>query len=313
MERGCCKVLIAVDGSEQTQKLVDYLSGIISVQQTEIVLFHVLPKAPESFRDWEKEPSRLPLPDLLRKWDSERERLVRDLMRDIRRQLTGIGIPEYSIMISIQKEKEGIARDLLLEAQRGYDAILVGRSGSEGGGAQVLGSVAAKTAAKLCTVNLWLVGDNAGNGGVIIAMDSSETAMRAVDHVSNMINASKNTIRLVHVVRGIAVSWTGREKIFPEEYRQRLIEEAENQIIPTFDAAIRILVSSGIEREKISTKVISGVTSRAGAIFEEALREGYGTVVVGRKGLSNVAEFDMGRVTGKLIQLAGSVALWVVA
>ena len=314
MERGLCKVLIAVDGSEQTQKLVDYLSGIISVQQTELVLFHVMPKAPESFRDWEREPSSLPNSDLLRKWDSERERLVRDLMRDIRRQLTGIGIPEYSIMISIQKEKEGIARDLLLEAQRGgYDAILVGRSGFEGAGAQVLGSIAAKTAAKLCTVNLWLVGDNAGSGGVIIAMDSSETAMRAVDHVSKMINASKTAIRLVHVVRGITVSWTGKEKIFPEEYRQRLIEEAENQIIPAFDAAIRILVSSGIEREKISTKVISGVTSRAGAIFEEALREGYGTVVVGRKGLSNVAEFDMGRVTGKLIQLAGGIALWVVA
>ena len=105
-------------------------------------------------------------------------------------------------------------------------------------------------------------------------MDSSESAMRAVDHVSKMINASKITIRLVHVVRGIAVSWTGKEKIFPEEYRQRLIEKAENLIRPSFDEAIRILVSSGIEREKISTKVISGVTSRAGAIFEEALREG---------------------------------------
>ena len=313
MDRGCCKVLIAVDGSEQTQRLVDYLRGIISVEQTELVLFHVMPKAPESFRDWEKEPFGLPNSDILRKWDSERERQVRDLMRDIRRQLTGIGIPEYSIMISIQKEKEGIARDLLLEAQREYDAILVGRSGFGGAGVEVLGSVAAKTASKLRTVNLWLVGDNAGSGGVIIAMDSSESAMRAVDHVSKMINASKNTIRLVHVVRGIAVSWTGKEKIFPEEYRQRLIEEAENQIRPSFDAAIRILVSSGIEREKISTKVISGVTSRAGAIFEEALREGYGTVVVGRKGLSNVDEFDMGRVTGKLIQLAGGIALWVVA
>ena len=115
------------------------------------------------------------------------------------------------------------------------------------------------------------------------------------------------------MVRGIAVSWTGKETIFPEEYRQRLIEEAENQIRPAFDKAIRILVSSGIERDKISTKVISGVTSRAGAIFEEANREGYGTVVVGRKGLSNVDEFDMGRVTGKLIQLAGGIALWVVA
>ena len=133
MERGCCKVLIAVDGSEQTQRLVDYLSGIISVEQTEIVLLHIMPKAPESFRDWEKEPFGLPNSDVLRKWDSERERHVRDIMRDIRRQLTGIGIPEYSIMISIQKEKEGIARDLLLEAQREYDAILVGPERVRGG------------------------------------------------------------------------------------------------------------------------------------------------------------------------------------
>ena len=150
MERECCKVLIAVDGSEQTQRLVDYLSGIISVQQTELVLFHIMPKAPESFRDWEKEPSSLPGADHLRRWDLERDRQVRDIMRDIRRKLTGTGIPEYSIIISIQKMKEGIARDLLLEAQRGgYDAILVGRSGFGGAGAQVIGSVAAKNAAKL--------------------------------------------------------------------------------------------------------------------------------------------------------------------
>ncbi|MGA2400655.1 MAG: universal stress protein [Syntrophobacteraceae bacterium] len=313
MERGCRKVLIAVDGSEHTQGLVDYLSGIISAQHTELVLFHVMPKAPESFGDWEKEPFNSPNTDHLRKWEAERETQVRDLMRDIRRQLTAIGIPEYSIMISIRKVKEGIARDLLLEAQRGYDAILVGRSGFGGAGPQVLGSVAAKMAAKLGTVNLWLVGNNAGSGGVIIAMDSSESALRAVDHVSKMINAPNNSVRLVHVVRGITVAWTGKEKIFPEEYRQRLIEEAENQIGPAFDEAIRILVSSAIGREKISTKVISGVTSRAGAIFQEALREGYGTVVVGRKGLSGVEEFDMGRVTGKLIQLAGGIALWVVA
>ncbi len=314
MERGCHKVLIAVDGSEHTQRLIDYLSGIISAQHTEIVLFHVMPKAPESFADREKEPFSLPNADHLRKWEAERETQVRDLMRDIRRQLTAIGIPEYSIMISIRKVKEGIARDLLLEAQRGYDAMLVGRSGFGGAGSQVLGSVAAKMAAKLGTVNLWLVGNNArSGGGVIIAMDSSESALRAVEHVSKMINALNNTVRLIHMVRGITASWAGKETIFPEEYRQRLIEEAENQIRPAFDKAISILVSSGIGRDRISTKVISGVTSRAGAIFEEAVSEGYGTVVVGRKGLSSVEEFDMGRVTGKLIQLAGGIALWVVA
>jgi hypothetical protein len=128
-----------------------------------------------------------------------------------------------------------------------------------------------------------------------------------------MINASNNSVRLVHVVRGITVSWTGQEKIFPEEYRRRLIEEAENQIKPTFDAATRVLVSSGIGLEKISTQVISGVASRAGALFDEAFRGGYGTVAMGRKGLSSVDEFDMGRVTGKLIQLAEGLAVWLVA
>ena len=194
MEGQINKVLIAIDGSEQTRGLVDYLSGIISARHAELVLFHVMPKAPESFWDLEKEPSNLPNVEHLKIWEVEREKQVRDLMRDIRRRLMGIGIPEYSILISIRKVKEGIARDLLQEAQRGYDAILMGRGGFKGAGAQVLGSVAVKMAAKLHSANLWLVGKNAGSGGVIIAMDSSESAMRAVYHVSKMINASNNSV-----------------------------------------------------------------------------------------------------------------------
>ena len=312
MEGAHSKVLIAVDGSEQTQGLVDYLSGIISARHTELVLFHVMPKAPESLLDWGKDPLSLPNAEHLREWEIEREKQIRDLMRDIRRRLTEIGIPEYSIMISIRKVKEGIARDLLQESLGGYDAIMVGRTGFGEVGAQVLGSVASKLTAKLSSANLWLVGKNVKSGGVIIAMDSSEPAMRAVHHVSKMIDPSKNAVRLLHVVRGISLSWTGQERIFPEEYRQRLIEEAENQIKPAFDAATRVLISSGIDREKITTKVISGVASRAGAIFDQALREGFGTIVVGRKGLSGVDQFDIGRVTAKLTQLAQDIAVWVV-
>ena len=118
MESPLNKVLIAIDGSEQTGELVDYLSGIISARHSELVLFHVMPEAPESFWDWEKDPSSLPNAEHLKIWEVEREKQVRDLMRDIRRRLTGIGIPEYSIMISIRKVKEGIARDLLQEAQQ---------------------------------------------------------------------------------------------------------------------------------------------------------------------------------------------------
>jgi nucleotide-binding universal stress UspA family protein len=313
MERERNKILVAVDGSEQSNDLVEYLSGVIPAQDTEIVLFHVMGKVPDSFWDWETDPLTPRHLDHLKKWETEREKQVRDLMRRVRQQFADIGMPEYSIMISIQKVKEGIARDLLTEAQRGYDAVLVGRRGLGDTGEQVLGSVAAKIADKLSTANLWLVGKRPRKGNILIAMDSSDSAMRSVQHVGRMINTSNHTIMLVHVVRGISVSAAGKEKIFPEEYRQRLLDEAENLIKPAFDKAIGSLVSAGIRREKITTKVVSGVASRAAAIFDEAVREGYGTIVLGRKGLSNINEFDMGRVCSKLIQLAGSIALWVVA
>ena len=43
-----------------------------------------------------------------------------------------------------------------------------------------------------------------------------------------------------------------------------------------------------------------------------ALPGGYGTIVVGRRGLSTVEEFDMGRVSNKLVQAAKDRAVWVV-
>jgi nucleotide-binding universal stress UspA family protein len=312
MEHERNKILVAVDGSEQTQDLVDYLSGVVSAQETELVLFHVMGKVPDSFWDWEKDPLTPRNLDHLKRWETDREKHIRNLMRNIRQQFANIGMPEYSIMISIQKAKEGIARDILVEAQRGYDAVLIGRRGMGDRGDEVLGSAAAKVAAKLGSVNLWLVGRKPRHGPIMIAMDSSDSAIRAVEHVGNMINTSNHAVRLVHVVRGISVSAARQEETFPEEYRQRLLEEAENQIRPAFERATSLLVSAGIRQEKISTKVISGVASRAGAIFADARAEGYGTVVVGRKGLSNVDDFDMGRVTGKLTQLAGDVALWII-
>ncbi len=60
------------------------------------------------------------------------------------------------------------------------------------------------------------------------------------------------------------------------------------------------------------TKVITGATTRAGTILEEARAGGYGTIVVGRRGVSTVEEFDMGRVTNKLVHSAKDRALWVV-
>ena len=64
------------------------------------------------------------------------------------------------------------------------------------------------------------------------------------------------------------------------------------------------LEKSGFKPNQLSAKIITGEESRAGAIIQEARQGGYGTIVTGRRGLSEVKEFSMGRVSNKLIYLA---------
>ena len=80
-----------------------------------------------------------------------------------------------------------------------------------------------------------------------------------------------------------------------------------------FEEAHRYLEKAGFNRKQITTRLVTGVTSRALAISMEALNGGYGTIVVGRRGLSNVEEFTIGRVSNKVIHMAREIAVWVVA
>lgn len=67
-----------------------------------------------------------------------------------------------------------------------------------------------------------------------------------------------------------------------------------------------------ISPERITARVLTGVRSRASSVIEDARKGGYGTIAVGRKGLSEVTDFSMGRVTNKLIQLAKDEILIIV-
>jgi nucleotide-binding universal stress UspA family protein len=66
-------------------------------------------------------------------------------------------------------------------------------------------------------------------------------------------------------------------------------------------------------RNQINIRTVTGAHSRAAVIITEALKGGYGTIVVGRRGLTNVEEFIMGRVSNKVIHMAREMAVWVVS
>ena len=71
-------------------------------------------------------------------------------------------------------------------------------------------------------------------------------------------------------------------------------------------------MESSFKENRISTKIITGVQSRAAAIVKEARQGDYETIVLGRRGLSQVRTFFIGRVTNKVIHMARDRTVWVV-
>jgi len=88
--------------------------------------------------------------------------------------------------------------------------------------------------------------------------------------------------------------------------------EAEKSIVIVYEEAMKRLQKAGVSPDLIATKTVTGVASRAKAIVDEARKGDFGTIVVGRRGLSRVEEFFMGRVSNKVLQLAKEMAVWVV-
>ena len=111
-------------------------------------------------------------------------------------------------------------------------------------------------------------------------------------------------VTLFHAIRGLDFL---RAEVSHE------VQQVEKGVEAFFEEAISRLKNAGLNSDRISTKIATGMASRAKAIVEEAKNGGYGTIVVGRKGLSRVEEFIMGRVSNKVVELAKGMAVWVVS
>jgi nucleotide-binding universal stress UspA family protein len=94
---------------------------------------------------------------------------------------------------------------------------------------------------------------------------------------------------------------------------EEIFHKAEESMKSVFDKATGRLENAGFRRNQIAARTATGVLSRAGAIIQYALKGEYGTIVVGRRGLSEVEEFPMGRVSNKVIHMAKELSVWVVS
>jgi nucleotide-binding universal stress UspA family protein len=296
------RLLVALDGSERAVETVRYAGQEKAFRGAKLVLYHVFNSIPDAYYDLEREPKSVKVVKHVRSWEAQQKKNMQAFMENARRMLIDAGHADTAVDVKIQHRKKGVARDIIIEAHQGYDAILLRRRGATALKNIIVGSVTSKLLEKLTFIPVLVAGRKPINRKFIIAVDGSECAHRAVAFVAEMIGGLDGyLVRLVHVVRGGSPD---NEKI--------VSENGLGDSSSIFHQAVSILSNAGIAPENISTKTIGGVLSRAGAIVGAAEKGDWGTIVVGRRGWSSVSDFFIGRVSNKVVHAGRKDTVWIV-
>jgi nucleotide-binding universal stress UspA family protein len=303
------KILVPLDGSDRAMNTVKYITKIEPFLNANIVLFHVFSSVPEGFWDLGTDPRSTKTVKQVRAWEIQQRKSVQEYMEFARRLLLNAGVDDDAVKVKIQNRKTGFARDIIREAQNGYDLVVTRRRGMTGMRGIVLGSVATKLIEKLSFLPLILAGRKPPGNKILLAFDGSEGSRGAVDFVGTTMGGIEFEVKLINIVRGQENSQPEIQRLYAPV---RHTESTRKQITAQLASAEKKLIDLGFKPDQISTEVISGAASRAAAIVAAAEEQNYGTIVMGRRGHSRVMDFFIGRVTNKVIQLARDRTVWVV-
>jgi len=310
MNRQSKLIIVAVDGSEDALRSLDYLDLIYGAKETvEVQLLYILPSLPPILVVDQNRQSKMRLLDIEKKNLQLAEQIVTEA-KDI---LLNKGFQEEHIKGVYRKKQIGIAQDICnFAGDKGADALLVTRRGRSRLDAFLSGEISSKILDYCLTCPVWVVEGGVQSKQVLIAMDSSENGIRAADHAGFMLAGTDCQVTLFHSKRHL-------RRFVPQEVIEAAPEleelwrnKAGEQIGPFIEKGKDLLIQAGLREEQIRTKVVDGSRSAAADILKETRSNNFGTIVLGRKGHSSVKEYLMGSTTSKVLQDSGDLAVWVV-
>lgn len=145
---------------------------------------------------------------------------------------------------------------------------------------------------------------------ILVAIDLSENSLKAVDYVADIMSCHSGTdITLLNVIKEVS------EDLVPDrEERRRAVEAARQETLRLMEEAGKRFTRRGIPEQQIHLKiqVCDRPVRVAELILLEQQKGGYGTVVIGRRGISKREEFLFGSVSNKIVREARNCTVWVV-
>ncbi len=307
------RLLVAVDGSSHSLDAVSYVALHCAPTDLKVNLMYVMPTAPETFWDLEKDAFfRRKMKAKYAQWKRNEKKAAQGFLDAARDLLVKARFKAGDVDLTLKEREVGIARDIIAESNQGYDGVVVGRRGLSKLEDIFLGSVSNKVVQGIEATPVWVVGGDIRSKKMLFAVDSSANSRKAVAYAGKFAAAAKAELTLFHVVRDVSIGFVDDLALQDQEMEKQLLEEMESEIPRMFRSYKDILEKSGVASDRISTKTHLHSSSRAGDILAEAKAGEYGTIVMGRRGLSRVREFLMGRVTQKVLDRAANLAVWIV-
>ena len=132
-------------------------------------------------------------------------------------------------------------------------------------------------------------------GKILVAIDGSETSIKALDHAVGLAKVHGSSINLIAVIEELKLPFGAQYRLWANESHQELmrtsLESLNKEMMRVKDSKPRIKVDA-IVREGDPASIIVRVADE----------EGYDLIVIGRKGMGIIEGLVMGSVTRKVVK-----------
>jgi nucleotide-binding universal stress UspA family protein len=306
------KILVAVDDSPHSRQAVDYAARMKTlIPGLGFTLMHIQPPVSQFLLDEAQRSSQAQAE--LNRAAARNAEAARGLLAKFKDLMVRAGVPEAEIDLLTLPRHMGLAKDILDQAEGGlFDAVLLGRRGISSVQQMFLGSVSAHLIQNSALIPVWLVDGAVSSKQVLAAVEGSESALRAVDHLAFMLSGNPEVrIRFFHVAPRLKDFCEVNFAQKPAEGLEALIAQGDQRCMDDFfSAALAKLQSAGFQEKQIETQTQATLVSVGETILSAAREGGFGTLVMGRRGMNR--SFFGGKVSYYVSQKLSDAALWLV-
>ena len=305
------KILVAVDGSIYSRKAIDYVVKMESlIKDLNYTLLNIHPKLSEFLVEDSRidGKARSALKEITAR---NHENSIR-ILNDAKSIMIKLGVNENQIETVSRPVVKGTAKAIIDYGRRGlYDAIVMGRRGISRLAEVFMGSVTNSVLEHTSINPVWTVGGDVKSLKIMIAVDGSESSLRAVDHVIFMLGENPDIrITLLHVMPKLRDYC---EIIFEEkeDMLEEVIKQSDKHCIDDFYAhAQKKIKEAGLKKSQIDIKQVVSIMNTGKSIVNEVKKGNFGTVVIGRRGADD--SFFLGSISRFVLANISNRAVWLV-